>query len=60
MRPPVEFETAPTRDITVCDVALMSRRTGAINRDVVYGLLMECLQDVRFVPFVLHLLAACY
>jgi uncharacterized protein YcfL len=58
--PPVEFETAPTHEITVCDVALVSCRTGAIDHDDVYDLLMECLQDVCFVLFVLYLLAACY
>jgi hypothetical protein len=57
---PDEVETAPTRDITVCDVALVSRRTGAIDYDVVCGLLTECLQDVSFVTFALHLLIAYY
>jgi hypothetical protein len=41
--PLVEVETAPTREITVCDVALVSRHTGAIDRDAVCGLLTECL-----------------
>jgi hypothetical protein len=58
--PCVENETAPTHKITVCDVALVSCRTGAIDHDAVYDLLIECLQDVSFVPLMLYLLRACY
>jgi hypothetical protein len=41
--PPIEVETAPAREITVCDVALVSRHIGAIDHDAACGLLMECL-----------------
>jgi hypothetical protein len=41
--PPVEAEITPSHDITVCDVALMSRRTGAIDHGAICGLLTECL-----------------
>jgi hypothetical protein len=58
--PPVEVDTTLTRDITVCDIALASRYTGAINRDAIWSLLTECLQDVSFVLFTLHLLVAYY
>jgi hypothetical protein len=58
--PWVEVGTAPTHEVTMCDVALVSRRTRAIDRDVVYGLLTECLQDVSFVPFALYLFCTCY
>jgi hypothetical protein len=60
MRPPVEVETTPTHEIIVCDVALVSRCTMAIDRNAICNLLMECLQDVNFVPFTLYLLRACY
>jgi hypothetical protein len=56
--PPVEV--ALNRDFTVCDVALVSCHTRAIDRDVVCSLLMKCLQDVSFISLVLHLLVVYY
>jgi hypothetical protein len=50
--PLVEF--ASSHDIVVCDVALVPCRAGAIDRDAVYALLMEHLQDVRIVPLWFH------
>jgi hypothetical protein len=58
--PPVEVDTGPTHVITVCDIALVSCRTGATDRDAVCGLLTECLKDVSFVTFMLHLLVTYY
>jgi hypothetical protein len=58
--PLVGVQTAPTCDITMCAVVLVSRCTGAIDRDVVCDLLIECLQDVSFVTLALHLLVTCY
>jgi hypothetical protein len=43
----------PTK-IAMCDVALVSRRTGAVDRDAVCGLLTECLQDVGSVLLTLY------
>jgi hypothetical protein len=56
----VEVETTLTRDITMCNVALVSCHTGAIDHNAVYGLLIECLQDVNLIPFALHRLVVCY
>jgi hypothetical protein len=56
----IEVQTSPTREIALCDGALVSHHTGAIDRDVVCGLLTECLRDVSFVLFTLYLLHACY
>jgi hypothetical protein len=36
---------------------LVNRQTGAINHNVVCALLTECLQDVSFLTFALHLLS---
>jgi hypothetical protein len=58
--PPVEVETAPTGEMTMCDVVLVSHCTRAIDHDAVCSLLTEFLLDVSFVPFALYLLAACY
>jgi hypothetical protein len=44
----------------MCDVALVSHRTGTIDCDAIYGLLTECFQDVSFVLLALHLLVTCY
>jgi hypothetical protein len=55
----VEVETAPTHEITVCNVVLVSCRTGAIDRDAVRGPLTKCLQDVGFISLTLYLLHAC-
>jgi hypothetical protein len=54
--PPVEVETAPSHNITMCDVSSVPRRTRAIDRDAVCGLFIECLQDVSFVALALRLL----
>jgi hypothetical protein len=34
--------------------------TGGIEHDVVYGLLMKCLQDVSSIVFMLHLVVIYY
>jgi hypothetical protein len=54
--PPVQAETIHTREASVCDIALVSGHTGAIDRDAVYGLLTDCLQDVSSIVFTLHLM----
>jgi hypothetical protein len=41
-------------------IALLSGRVGFVNRNVVCGLLMECLQDVSFIVLVLPFFAVCY
>jgi hypothetical protein len=58
--PHVAIKTVLRCYITVCDVVLVSRHTRAIDRDVVCGLLNECLQDVSFVAFPLLLLVTYY
>jgi hypothetical protein len=45
-----------TGEANVCDIALVSGRIGAINHDVVCGLLTECLQDVSSTVLTLHLM----
>jgi hypothetical protein len=44
----------------VIDVALTSRRGGAIERDDLCGILADCLQDVSFASAVLAMLYFCY
>jgi hypothetical protein len=53
--PPVQSETIHTHEASVCDIALVSGRTGAVNHDTVCSLLTECLQDVSSIVFTLHL-----
>jgi hypothetical protein len=50
----VEAKTGPSHKIAMCDVALVSRRTGAVDRDAVCSLLTECLQDVGSVLLTLY------
>jgi hypothetical protein len=42
------------------DIALVSRCAGTIDRDVVCGVLTECLQDVSSNAFVMHTFVICY
>jgi hypothetical protein len=55
----VEVETGPDLEITVRNVALVSRRTRAIDRNAVCSQLTDCLQDVGFISLTLYLLHAC-
>jgi hypothetical protein len=54
--PPVQVESTYTCEASVLDVALVSGRTGAIDRDAICVMLIKCLQDVCSITFVVHLL----
>jgi hypothetical protein len=59
--PPIEVETALTHDTSVLEIALASGHGVTINRDVVCGLLTECLQDVSFAILMMsYLFAHCW
>jgi hypothetical protein len=57
---PADTETATPRDTSVLDIALVSGQAETINRDVVCGLLAECLQDVSSTMLVMPYLVVYY
>jgi hypothetical protein len=57
---PADTETATPHDTSVLDIALVSGQAETINRDVVCGLLAECLQDVSSTMLVMPYLVVYY
>jgi hypothetical protein len=47
-KPSIDVEEIIIHEVGMIDVALASRRGGAIERNDLCGLLTDCLQDVRF------------
>jgi hypothetical protein len=58
--PPVQVKASQAHRASVLDIALVLGHTGTVDRDVVCGLLMECLQDVSSNALVLRIFVACY
>jgi hypothetical protein len=56
LKPTIEVEAALTRETSMQDLALALGHGGTINRDVVCGLLTECLQDVSYAVLVMSYL----
>jgi hypothetical protein len=52
--PPVQVKASHDHGANVLDIVLVLRHAETIDYDVVYGLLMECLQDVSSNALVLH------
>jgi hypothetical protein len=53
---PIKAEAAFTRKAGMLDITLALGCGGTVNRDAIYGLLIECLRDVSFaIPAVSYL-----
>jgi hypothetical protein len=58
--PSVHVEASQAHGASVLDIALVLGCAGTVDRDVVCGLLMECLQDVSSNALVLRIFVTCY
>jgi hypothetical protein len=58
--PPVQVEASPARRAGALNIVLVSGCAGTVDRDKVYRLPTECLQDVSSSILVSHIFVACY